>query len=775
MSENYIGFEKFCELLSDDNILKTRSPLSVRGHLQECIIQIKSDVLLKLSKSGGSDDNYLEYLVHEINRLDFIPNFGVDNIQEWLDLFNINIKDVLESKVNSSEYFQYLDVILPHDPFMGDSVDILKKKNAQKNFLYFFINYHANELISFLESKKTTFIKKGDDVKEPADFENLDVYSKLLYLFKELEKIKVDIFREARNCGSAEAYHEIELKYEDNIDIIKSQILKIIDDLYSQSKEDNIYYFDCPSDVYIAHFSIRMSNYFKEIPEANELDFLKSEIKYFSDPKKNRVLKRNYNYSEFIGNTEKYKVTLRRKIEFLEPKLNKYSFKIISKEDEFLEDPYLGDSIVGTLIDLVKDENLTNIPQEKQDSISSVSFKFDKNSTPEEFQNLHVNNKYFQQYSNKNPDFLKELFEFIKDDNRPIKSTYMIFDKKINLYILTGYTLFFMKFSKASSVVINPASQKMPYLEELKKRKVDLSRIYNKQTLRDEIKHTYDLRAVYKQKFSDFFSYDDNLKNNAGSYAYILINSIERLLNTATIYFDDLTADQILGLNDNKLNIVKGEIENNFKAYHNLIKFISLNHTPYLEHQAVEFISNTIQSINKRNFEHTYLYDILEKEVNKISNEKVYEKILAKNKLLETHQFFIKEKPENEKSESNESENNDLVTDKKTIQYKSSIFLNQEAQEWFNNTLQELSAINVNNKPERSFQAICNAIFRDEKCKSIIFKNRLLLKNYITFLNDEYKAGIKSKSNLSNPQIYSIDVSDLINIYQNELLANKPE
>src|SRR5690606_28705021 len=112
-------------------------------------------------------------------------------------------------------------------------------------------------------------------------------------------------------------------------------------------------------------------------------------------------------------------------------------------------------------------------------NVSSISFRFDKNATLQEFQDLHINNKYFQQYLKNNPNFLKELFEFIKDDNRPIKSTYMIFDKKINLYILTGYTLFFMKFSKASSVVINPASQKMPYLEELKKRKVDLSRIYN--------------------------------------------------------------------------------------------------------------------------------------------------------------------------------------------------------------------------------------------------------------------------------------------------------
>ncbi|WP_418509768.1 hypothetical protein [Corallibacter sp.] len=740
--------------------------------LQLCISEIKSDVLLKLSNEG-ENDHYLEYLINEIEKQDYLKEIDEKRTNKFLKELNVSLNQLMNLDF-PSELSSTIDVTLSWETF-HENYDYLFA--CQTALLDYFLLYYANELISFLESKKTTIVGDSKKPEKEVEFESLDVYSQLLYLFNELEKIKIDIFREARHCGSAEAYNKIELKYEEDIDIIKGQINRIIDDLYSQSKKDNIYYFDCPSEVYKNHFSNRMSNYFKEVPEANELDFLKSEIKYFSNPLKNRVLKKHYNYCEFIGNTDKYKIILRRKLEFLSPKLKKYNYKITYKEDAWFEDPVYGKDVLGTEIKIVKDETLNynlenqgNTQKKESNNFTSTSFKFEKNKTADDFHKMHSNAPFFKEPLSKNPNFLKELFEFLSDENRPVKTTYEIFNKKLNLYLINGFSLFYMRFSSPESVVLYPATSKMQYLEELKKRKADLSGMHNKQTLRDEIKHTYSLRDVYKKKFQEFFSYDENLKNNASSYSYILINAVERLLNSASIYFEELTPDQILGLNDNKLNIVKSEIESNFKAYHNLIKFISLNHTPYREHQAVEFISTTIQFINKRNFERTYLYDILEKESNKISNEKVYEKIVQKNKLLETHQFFINGKPSNEKLETDKREDDENLN-----QYRSNIFLNQNAQKWFVHTIQEMNAVNNKNIAKRGFQAVCDALYSNKTCEKIIFKYGLTKTNYIIFLNSEFQANIKSKDKLSSGLSHESKVKELIELYETEWLPNKPE
>lgn len=699
MSKKHYGFEKFCELLSDYNILKKHSVMGVIKMLQLCISEIKSDVLLKMSNEG-ENDHYLEYLINEIEKQDYLKEIDEKRTNKFLKELNVSLDQLMNLNF-PSELSSTLDITLSWETF-HENYDY--SFACQTAFLDYFLLHYANELISFLESKKTSYIKKEDDIKAASDFENLDVYSKLLYLFKELEKIKIDIFREARHCSSAEAYHEIELKYEDDINIIKEQIIEVIDGLYSQSKKDNIYYFDCPSEVYKNYFSDRMSTYFKDIPEANELDFLKSEIKYFSNPLKNRVLEKKYDYSEFVGNTDKYKIPLRRKLEFLTPKLKKYNYRILYKEDVWFEDPVYGKDILGTEIKIEKDETLNsnieskgNTNKKESSTFTSTSFKFEKDKTADDFHKMHSNAPAFQASLSKNPNFLKELFAFLSDSNRPVKTTYVIFNKKLNLYLVNGFPLFYMRFSNPESVVMYPATSKMQYLEELKNRKSDLSRIYNKQTLRDELKHTYSLRDIYKKKFQDFFSYDENLKNNASSYSYILTNAVERLLHSASIYFEDLTPDEILGLNENKFNIVKSEIENNFRAYHNLIKHISLNHTPYREHQAVEFISNTINSINSRNFEYTYLYEILEREANKISNEKVYEKIVEKNKLLETHQFHINKRE---------------IGKGDVFDFNNEIFNDYLAQKWFIHTMQEMNAVDSKNIAKRGFQAVCDAVFQ---------------------------------------------------------------
>jgi len=523
MSINYYGFEKFCELLNDNNILKRSTAMGVMVHLQKCIEEIKSNVLTDLIELNESKiDNYLDLKINEIKRQDYLENYGIDKIERWLKEFDVKIEDIIKGRVNSEYFYKMVDGYFEQN-FDPGTKEYNTSRTAQNDFLLYFLNFYANELISFLESKKTskltdnksknnkpnnkfndeylihfckaisnerainetcfsllydteithfspyleteiienlfqlqndkkddyidyvidkinktpyrninknildkwlkkynvdlskfpnfsnnelnevlkkyynsriyeshkeqhfvldiqidfycyaamieaekmisfletkktTFIKKDDDVKENSDFEKLDTYSKLLILFKELKEIKFEITKEAMHCGSPEAYHEIEMKYEDDIDIVNRKILEIFDDLYSQSKNENIYYFDCHSDVYESHFDNRMESYLEKIPEGVELDFLESEVKYFSDPLNNRLLNGEYNYSYFMGNTEKYKISLRRKKDFLETKLKRYSLKIDIKEDVKHKDVVYGNDVYGAKLKLIKDD-----------------------------------------------------------------------------------------------------------------------------------------------------------------------------------------------------------------------------------------------------------------------------------------------------------------------------------------------------------------------------------------------------------------------------------
>lgn len=204
-----------------------------------------------------------------------------------------------------------------------------------------------------------------------------------MYLFNELSGIDSKKEEESKHFVDITDFIEVDQKYSEEISIIKSQIPELIDDLYSQSKEDNIYYFDCPSEIYKNHFSNRMSNYFKEVPDANELDFLVSEINYFSNPFDNRKLEECFDYSEFIPNKERYKISLKRKLEYLAPKLNKYNYKISYREDSFLGDPFVNPDAIGTLVKLEKSKNspFNKMTEEYQEASTTNKEKKSKQLT----------------------------------------------------------------------------------------------------------------------------------------------------------------------------------------------------------------------------------------------------------------------------------------------------------------------------------------------------------------------------------------------------------
>ncbi|MCF1420320.1 hypothetical protein [Mangrovimonas futianensis] len=380
----------------------------------------------------------------------------------------------------------------------------------------------------------------------------------------------------------------------------------------------------------------------------------------------------------------------------------------------------------------------------------TTSFNFDKSISLADFKKVQSNNPYLTPYLDKNPNLYEDLYGFLKTDDKKAKTKYEVLDVSLNIYSLAGMPSFFFRETKRGSVVLYNAAHKMEYLEEIKRRKSDLDAIYMPIHFSDGFKKLDDYKKQFIKELSDFFDFDLDIKGNAKAYSQIIIYSVGNLLDLAEKCFKLYTPEEILVLSDNKFNLVKGQIEESYKSFHKLIKYVSLNHSPYNHLQTVKLISNLIDRINEAYFYDTYLHDVLKIESEKIANDEIYKSILDEGKLLEMH-LKLQATP-----------NNDNVTEK----FYSDVFLSQEAQDWFFDTLEEMNAI-MGNKVTRGFQAKCNAIFSNKSCKEKIFKYHLQISTFISFLNKQFNDVIRAKDKLSASLNHEERVEELIQIYLN--------
>lgn len=216
-------------------------------------------------------------------------------------------------------------------------------------------------------------MKKKSEINKNTDFESLNVYSKLLFLFEEIEQTQNRLFNEIQFNDLPEQINPESIKLEDELSILREQIPQLINELYEFSRVKNLFYFDCSSEVYKNHYEERYVVYKKEAPEAGELDFLKSEINYLSNPFQNRLLNKKHNYNKYIDYIDRYKISLRKKLEFLNPKIEKYNYRISYEEDIFIGEVGI-DYKEGTKIFLNKlEKEISNqIKEEENENISNT-------------------------------------------------------------------------------------------------------------------------------------------------------------------------------------------------------------------------------------------------------------------------------------------------------------------------------------------------------------------------------------------------------------------
>ena len=155
MDETY--FESFLKLIDNNLILKKSTAIGVMVDLKYYLTEIKSEVLLELQTKGESKNVYLDYLINEVEKQDYVKEADISYIQKYLDQYNISISEIRDMK-----FMQNL-IVSKIDRHYNDMVPFSHEKDEafliQTDFLNYFCKYYADELITFLKLKKTNSTK----------------------------------------------------------------------------------------------------------------------------------------------------------------------------------------------------------------------------------------------------------------------------------------------------------------------------------------------------------------------------------------------------------------------------------------------------------------------------------------------------------------------------------------------------------------------------------------------------------------------------------------
>lgn len=151
MTDNY-SFNKFCDLLSNSTILKKSTASGVSKQFQTYILDIKSQVLKELVSLKENKNDYLEYLINEIERQEYIKEADIKYVDKWLKEYNTTIEEILKYDDYRAPIYVVLD--RHYNDMRAFSPEKDKAFLVQSAFLNYFCCLYADELITFLESKK---------------------------------------------------------------------------------------------------------------------------------------------------------------------------------------------------------------------------------------------------------------------------------------------------------------------------------------------------------------------------------------------------------------------------------------------------------------------------------------------------------------------------------------------------------------------------------------------------------------------------------------------
>jgi hypothetical protein len=146
-------FESFLKLLDNNLILKKSTATGVMVDFKGFIKEIKSEILEQLQTKGENRNDYLDYLINEIEKQDYLKDINISHIQKWLEEYKISIEEIFEMNY----YDNPIEAIINRHYMDMDKYSEEKDKAhlLQSDFRDYFCKYYADELITFIKSKKS--------------------------------------------------------------------------------------------------------------------------------------------------------------------------------------------------------------------------------------------------------------------------------------------------------------------------------------------------------------------------------------------------------------------------------------------------------------------------------------------------------------------------------------------------------------------------------------------------------------------------------------------
>ena len=97
-----------------------------------------------------------------------------------------------------------------------------------------------------------------------------------------------------------------------------------INQLYDKAELEDLYFYDCSVSTYSRTYSIRLNEFLSDYKDSDEKDFIEFELERFQTPEVYRKLEfkhKEVSYFKYLINDIKYEIALKRKLEFLNKKL----------------------------------------------------------------------------------------------------------------------------------------------------------------------------------------------------------------------------------------------------------------------------------------------------------------------------------------------------------------------------------------------------------------------------------------------------------------------
>jgi hypothetical protein len=210
-------FDRFCEIIDDYTILKTSTAIGVQVDLKDCIKKIKSEVLLELQSKSDNRNDYLDFLINEIERRDYINDADIKYVQKWLDEYQISIEDIFNMNFGKNDIERVID------SHYNDMDKFSKEKDKayllQLDFYNYFCKYYADILINILKSYKKVEIKSNHvSEKEKESKMYKDAYlNDLLKYFSTTEYIYETCFLSSYSMHLQPTIEKVIIEIEENL------------------------------------------------------------------------------------------------------------------------------------------------------------------------------------------------------------------------------------------------------------------------------------------------------------------------------------------------------------------------------------------------------------------------------------------------------------------------------------------------------------------------------------------------------------------------------